>query len=416
MSKLIRINRLLAVGDSQRTRKRSHQQYMKKLLIFCALAACSAMFASRVDATIVILTDDTETLDAPTVMDVNFLAEYDLIGDFVTSLLSKDSLYRNESTDTLHTLPNGNIALSTFSGTESSELIFEDGGQIAYNPLTEVAALFFYEYLFDKKQIIDLVYVPDNNNIVQSSTPRAIPTSPTFKDSSPAEYDPITNTAKSFFDGYLFAEHRVLDAVSARINDIILLTTPSAVLGGLSFRHSSLSKYHPTTNIATLLFDEYLSAKSELLEAVYITDNKNNIIVSTAPNGMLGSLAFKDSAFPEHSPATKTAALFFNKDLFERNELPDAVYVPDNNNIILSNAHGPILGSLTFENNNLIAYNPITNVAALRFQKSIFAKNVNTLDMRTAVFVAPEPATIAMLSLGTLFLLRKRKGKAYRNK
>ena len=388
---------------------------MKKLLIFCTVVASSATLASRVDATIVILTDDTETLDAPTVIDVNFLAEYDLIGDIVTSFLGEDSFGRNESTDTLHTFPNGNIALSTFSGTEDSELIFKYGGQIAYNPLTDVAALLFYEYLFDKKQIIDLVYVPDNNNIVQSSARRAIPTSPTFKDSSPAEYDPITNTAKSFFDGYLFAENRVLDAAYGRINDIILLTTPGAVLDGLRFGHSSLSEYHPTTNIATLLFDEYLFAKSELLDTVYITDN-NNIILSTAPGGMLGSLTFKDSAVPEHSPATNTAALFFNKDLFARNELPDAVYVPDNNNTILSNAPGTILGSLTFENTNLIAYNPITNVAALRFQKSIFANDVNALDIRTADFVVPEPATIAMLSLGTLFLLRKRKGKAYRNK
>ena len=388
---------------------------MKKLLIFCAVVASSAMLDSRVDATIVILTDDTKTLDAPTVMDVNFPAEYDLIGDIVTSFRSEDSFGRNEITDTLHTLHNGNIALSTFNGTESSELIFEDSGQIAYNPLTDVAALLFYEYLFDKKQIIDLVYVPDNNNnIIQSSAPRAIPTSPTFKDSSPAEYDPITNTAKLFFDGYLFAENRILDVVYGRINDIIMLTTPGAVLGGLRLGHSGLSKYLPTTNIETLFFDEYLSVKSELLDTVYITDN-NNIILSTAPGRMLGSLAFKNSAVPEQRPTTNTAALFFNKDLFARNDLPDAVYIPDNNNTILSNALGPILGSLTFENNNLIEYNPITNVAALRFQKSIFANNVNALDIRTDDFVVPEPATIAMLSLGTLFLLRKRKGKTYCN-
>jgi len=77
-----------------------------------------------------------------------------------------------------------------------------------------------------------------------------------------------------------------------------------------------------------LLFDESLSAKSELLNAVYTTDN-NNIILSTPRGGMLSSLAFKDSAIPEQRPATNIAALFFNKNLFARYEFPDAVYVPE---------------------------------------------------------------------------------------
>ncbi len=171
------------------------------------------------------------------------------------------------------------------------------------------------------------------------------------------------------------------------------------------------------------------STKNKIPDAVYVRDN-NDLILPTTSAAMPGSLILEDKGLPEYNPMpdvatlfsakdlfavndpdyepiTSIATLFFDEDLFAGNQLTDAIYIPRDN--IISSAPDAMLNRLTLENSVTIKYNPTINIAALHLGESIFA-NIDALYITADSIVTPEPATIAVLGLGSLFLLRKRKG------
>lgn len=189
------------------------------------------------------------------------------------------------------------------------------------------------------------------------------------------------------------------------------------------------------------LLTEYdlTSAKNKIPDAVYVRDN-NDLILPTTSAAMPGSLILEDKGLPEYNPMPDVATLFsvkdlfavnnpdydpiasiatmfFDEDLFAENQLTDAIYIP-RDNIIPSAAPDAMPNRLTLENSVTIKYNPTTNIAALHLGESIFAnmdtyasyRRIDALYVTTDGIVTPEPTTIAVLGLGSLFLLRKRKG------
>lgn len=183
-------------------------------------------------------------------------------------------------------------------------------------------------------------------------------------------------------------------------------------------------------DVSRLTEYDLASAKNKIPDAVYVRDN-NDLILSTTSAAMPGSLILEDKGLPEYNPMpdvatlfsakdlfavndpdyepiTSIATLFFDEDLFAGNQLTDAIYIP-RDNIIPSAAPDAMLNRLTLENSFTIKYNPTINIAALHLRESIFA-NIDALYVTADSIVTPEPATIAVLGLGSLFLLRKRKG------
>jgi hypothetical protein len=123
---------------------------------------------------------------------------------------------------------------------------------------------------------------------------------------------------------------------------------------------------------------------------------------------MFSSLFFRDFDLPYYNPISNIAILFFDEEFFAGNQLIDMVNIPGNN-IIPSAASDATLEDLIFENRGPIEYAPTTSIMALYLGESIFA-NIDNLYITTDSFVTPEPAPIAILGLGSLYLLRKRKG------
>jgi hypothetical protein len=230
-----------------------------------------------------------------------------------------------------------------------------------------------------------------------------------FADGALAEYNPTTDTATLFFDENLFSGNTNIVAVHVLDNgNIILSTDGSDTLGGLSFNAGDLVEYNPTTDTAILFFDETLFfGGSENIDAVHILDS-GNIILSSADDATLGGLAFGGGDLVEYNPITDTATLFFDGSLFGGPENIDAAYILDNGNIILStdSGGGSTLGGLTFSDGDLVEYNPATDVAILYFSEGLFSNNADI----DAVYVttAPEPATIVLLGLGMLIFTVRR--------
>jgi len=228
----------------------------------------------------------------------------------------------------------------------------------------------------------------------------------TLRDGDLAEYNPVANTATLFFSEGLFSSGEDVDAVHVLDNGHIILSTESgATLGGLSFRDGDLVEYDPVTDTASLFFDEGLFCDGEDIAALSVLPS-GNLILSTESSARLGGLSFRDGDLVEYNPLTNTASLFFSEDLFSCGEDIDAVHVLANGNIILSTEGGARLGGLTFEDGDIVKYDPATNTTTLSFDEDRLQCNDEDVD---AVHV-PEPATIAVLGLGSLILLYRRRG------
>lgn len=228
----------------------------------------------------------------------------------------------------------------------------------------------------------------------------------TFRDGGLAEYDPTAGTATLFFNEDLFGSNQEVDALGVLDNgNIILSTNGDALLGGLSFGFGDLVEYDPITDAATLFLSANLFDTARDIDAVHILDS-GNIILSTVDGGTLGGLSFNDGDLVEYNPMADLASLFFNETSFANNEDIDAAHILDNGNIILSTIGAATLGGLSFGDGDLVEYNPTTGIATLYFDESLFATNSNI----DAVYVqTPEPSTIVLLGLGSLMLTPRRR-------
>ena len=248
---------------------------------------------------------------------------------------------------------------------------------------------------------------PAKANIILSTDASETLGGLTFGKDDLAEYNPTTDTATLYFDGSLFSGSADIDAVHILSNDnIVLSTLEASTLGGLSFDPGDLVEYNPTTDTATLYFDQDLFSQTENINAVYILSN-GNIVLSTVDAAMLGGLSFNEGDLIEYNPTTDTATIYFDASLFTGGENIDAAHVLSNGNIILSTTDSATLGGLSFGAGDLAEYNPTTDVATLYFDESNFTSSANI----DAVYVTtlPEPTTVAMLGLGSLVLfIRKR--------
>lgn len=92
------------------------------------------------------------------------------------------------------------------------------------------------------------------------------------------------------------------------------------------------------------------------------------ILVSTVADATLGGLTFEEEDLVLYDTVTNVASLYFDGDAeFSAEEDIDAVFLLGNGNILLSTAGDATLGSLTFEPEDLVEYNIATNVASLFF-------------------------------------------------
>ncbi len=264
--------------------------------------------------------------------------------------------------------------------------------------------------IFAAAMLSALLALPVSATIILSTGANETLGGLTFSKGALAEYDPSSDTAALYIDGGLFGGPADIDAVHVLGNgNIILSTVGGATLGGLSFGKGDLIEYNLITDTATLYFDETLfSSIQPNIDAAYITGS-DNVILSTAADATLGGLSFGADDLVEYNPITDTATLYFDGILFSTsNENVDAVHVLSSGNIILSTTTDATLGGLSFSEGDLVEYNSLTDAATLYFAESNFA---TAADVDGAYINAPEPATIALLGLGSLVLIRHRRSR-----
>jgi MSHA biogenesis protein MshQ len=192
----------------------------------------------------------------------------------------------------------------------------------------------------------------------------------------------------------------------------VISTTGTATLAGVNIADEDLVRYEPATDTASIIFDgSTLFSSDEDVDAAHILPN-GHLILSTNGNATLGGLSFEDGDLVDYDPVTDTAVLFFDEDLFSGDEEVDAVYVRANGNIVLSTDSNATLGGLSFSDGDLVEYNPGTNTATLLFSENLFTSGnedidaVHILDDGDIVLSTDSNATLGGLSFGPDDLVR----------
>ena len=151
--------------------------------------------------------------------------------------------------------------------------------------------------------------------------------------------------------------------VSAKI---ILSTKSTARLGGLTFTDKDLAEYDPDPDTATLYLDGAAVGVTQDIDAVHVLAN-GHLVLSTINTVTLAGLTFENEDLVEYDPVADTATMLFDGSTLFSGGSTDvsAVHVTDSGHLVLSNEYDVTLGGLSFEPNDLVDYDPATDTAVL---------------------------------------------------
>jgi hypothetical protein len=197
------------------------------------------------------------------------------------------------------------IHLSTDATETLGGLTFRDGDVAAYDTATGTATLLCDESLFTANEQLDALYVRSNGNILLSSDSTARLGGLTFLDGDIVEYEPVTDMATMFFSESTFGANRDIDAFHLLGNGHLLLSVREAanIWNGWSFTHGDVVEYDPVTGAVSLYFSEALYAANEDIDAVHALSS-GNLLLSTTDKATLGGLTFLDGDIVEYDFAT----------------------------------------------------------------------------------------------------------------
>jgi len=207
----------------------------------------------------------------------------------------------------------------------------------------------------------------------------------TFPDDDIAQYDPVTDVATTLLDGStVFSGSENIDACHLLADGHVLLsTTQTASIGGLTFADEDIVDYDPVAGTATMVFDgSSVFSANEDIDAVFLQD---------------------DDDLVEYDLISLTASLFLDgASVFGGSSDINAVHMNTDGDVFLSvdNATSSI-GSLNFSRDDLVQYDTGAGTATMYFDGS---DNFSSVPINIdAVHIGPPSGAI---STGSVYTLR----------
>ena len=233
----------------------------------------------------------------------------------------------------------------------------------------------------------------------------------------------------------VFGSERDLDAVYVRTDGKIIVSFDGSnpyTLGGLTFRYGDLALYDSTNHTASLYLKGNINTAgtdsfgntdsifrigsgtvtSENIDAFDILPNGHLLISTHGTNSWLdkaggGVLEFANEDLVEYDPIAKVATgiWFKGDDYFDTEENLKAIGLLSTTQILLTTELSVTIGGVTYQKNDIIQMDLDTGSASLFMDHTKLPSGTYGIN---AIHVIPEPATIGLLGLGILGLLRKR--------
>jgi len=184
------------------------------------------------------------------------------------------------------------------------------------------------------------------------------------------EYFPETETGAVFLDGtMIFHQNDNINAFDVLDDGHVVLSSDGNFrIAPHNFGDDDLAEYDPVSGNASIYFSgSHFSSGHEDIDAVSVLPN-GHIVLSTDGNARLGSLSFDDGDLVEYDPVSGNASLLFDENRFHGNEDIDAVHVFDDGIIVFSTRGNAAIDGLSFTPGDLIAYDPVGDSAWMFFR------------------------------------------------
>ena len=220
---------------------------------------------------------------------------------------------------------------------------------------------------------------PTANTIILTTESSATLGGLDFTDKDLAEYNSFADSASLFFDGNALGLANDIDAVHVLANgNIVMSAINSVTLGGVTAENEDLIEYDPVNDTATLFFDgsALMSSGSTDISAVYVLPD-SNLLLTNEYAVTLGGLSFDNNDIISYNPTNDTASIVLDGDAVGLSAWINAVHVLENGNIVLSIDGNGSLGGLNFEEGDLVEYDLANDVATLYFDHNLFSGNEN---------------------------------------
>lgn len=162
-------------------------------------------------------------------------------------------------------------------------------------------------------------------------------------------------------------------------NFLVLSTASGASLAGLSFQDEDLVDYYPIGDSAKMRLDgSTVFSGNTNIDAVFIRDN-DHIILSTTGTVTIGGTTFNNEDLIDYDPVLGIAFIFLDgSSIFTGNEDINAAHILSNGHIILSTTNNASIGPLSFQADDLIEYDPITGNAIVFLDgATVFSSNAD---------------------------------------
>ncbi len=240
------------------------------LIVEIAVMVAFGSFGGVLADSAILSTVASETLGGLAFDDAD-LIDYDILTDTSTLFLDNSLFTTAADIDAIYVLSSGNIILSTDGDATLGGMSFGAGDLVEYDPVLDTSSLFFDGSGFSASENIDAVFVKDDGNIILSTEGAATLGSLSFSDGDLVEYDPLLDIATLFFDESLFGGNEDIDAFSLLDDGNLLLSTVgSATLGSLSFSAGDLIEYDPILGNATIFIDGSLFVSAANIDAAFV--------------------------------------------------------------------------------------------------------------------------------------------------
>ncbi len=331
------------------------------------------------------VSDDTGTqLGGLTFADAD-IVEYDADADLAEIFFFEETISPNADVNALHRFDDGSILLSTrLSGRTLGSFTFNDGDLVRYYPGTFNAEFYFItEDLFGSNADIDAASVNADGDIFLSTTEPNTLGGLSFTPGDVIAYDPNTATASPAIRESMLFDDGTGDVVAIHAMEdgtfLLSFADDTEMIGGVLYANGDVIHYDPVGDIATLYFAETLftdGVNAHDVDAVYLSpppppaslgwtlflsDNNN-------AGNLLGGIEFTDGDVVTYSIDDDQAALFFAESSITPSADVDAFHLfPDGSFLLSTLFNGRTLGGLTFNDGDLVRYDPLTDVAEIFF-------------------------------------------------
>jgi hypothetical protein len=174
-----------------------------------------------------------------------------------------------------------------------------------------------------------------------------------------------------------------------------LSTQNDATLGGLTFQEDDVIEYDPALGTSVLRLEGDNFSSNENIDALHVMNNGNVVmVISTTLGATLGGITFEDGDLLRYDPIGDVADYFFHEDdHFNLTEDIDALRSWGNNN-------DAQLGNLSFSEGDLVEYDISSKTASLFFDGSLFGEemNIDAVNVNADGTIVLSTATEAVLA------------------